>query len=94
MINNFFQYWGTVALNYGEIASHPERVPNIKPFINKYNWGGINYPLKIDDWKTFKKNNPTIALSILYIKKISISSLYFKNYFKLSKTNNSINDSK
>ena len=27
----------TVALNYEEIESHPERVSNIKPFINKYN---------------------------------------------------------
>ena len=29
-----FQYAVTVALNYGEIASHQERVLNIKPFIN------------------------------------------------------------
>ena len=32
-----FQYAVVVALNYGEIESHPERVSNIKPFINKYN---------------------------------------------------------
>ena len=38
-----FQYVVTIALNYGEIGSHPERVSNIKPFINKYNWKGINY---------------------------------------------------
>ena len=47
---------------------HPEKVSNIKPLVNKYNWKGINYPSKIDDWKTFEKNNPTIALNILYIK--------------------------
>ena len=47
---------------------NPERVSNIKWFINKYNWKGVNYPLKIDDWKTFEKNNLTIALDILYIK--------------------------
>ena len=34
---------------------NPERVSNIKPFINKYNWKRINYLLKIDDWKTFDK---------------------------------------
>ena len=27
----------TVALNYEEIESHPEKISNIKPFINKYN---------------------------------------------------------
>ena len=29
-----FQYAATFALNYGEIGPHPERVWNIKPFIN------------------------------------------------------------
>ena len=43
----------TVALNYEEIESHPERVSNIKPLINKYNWKGIKYPTTIDDLKMF-----------------------------------------
>ena len=63
-----FQYAVTGPLNNEEIESHPERVSNIKPFINKYNWKGINYPSKRDDWKAFEKNNPTITLNILYIK--------------------------
>ena len=58
-------------MNYGEIESHPKRVSNIKPFINKYKWKRINYPSKID-WKTFEKNNPTVALNILYIKEKEI----------------------
>ena len=38
-----FQYAVTVPLNYGEIELDPERVSNIKPFINKYkNWKEIN----------------------------------------------------
>ena len=55
----------TVALNYGETKWNPEIVSNITPLINKCNWKGITYPTKIDDWKTFEKNNPTIALNIL-----------------------------
>ena len=39
-----FQYTATVALNYEEIKWNPERVSNIKPFIDKYDWKGINYP--------------------------------------------------
>ena len=50
-----FLYAVTIALNYEEIESHPERVWSIKTFINKYNWEEINYPSKIDDWKTFEK---------------------------------------
>ena len=56
-----FQYVVIVALNYVEIKWNSERVSNIKPFINKYNWKRINYPSKIDDWKMFEKNNPNIA---------------------------------
>ena len=41
-----FQYAATVALNYKEIEWNPERVWNIKPFINKFNWIGMNYPSK------------------------------------------------
>ena len=59
-----FQYAVTVALNYEETESHLERVSNIKLFINKYDWKGVNYPPKIDDLKMFQKNNLTIALNI------------------------------
>ena len=71
----------TVVLNYGEIESHPERVSNIKMFINKYNWKVINYPSKIDDWKTFEKNNPTIALNILYIKEKELCPTYISKIY-------------
>ena len=43
----------------------------IKLFINEYNWDGIKYSSKIDDWKTFEKNNPTISLNVLYTKEIN-----------------------
>ena len=55
---------------------NPERVSNIKPFINKYNWKGISYPSKTDDWKTSEKINPTIALNILYAKVKEICPAY------------------
>ena len=41
----------------------------MKPFINKYTWKGINVPSEKDNWKKFGKNNVTIALNVLYIKK-------------------------
>ena len=70
------QYAATVVLNYQEIKSNPERVSVIKPFINKYNWNGINYPSKIDYWKTREKNNPTVAFNILYTKEKEICPAY------------------
>ena len=66
----------TVVLNCGEIKSHPERDSNIKPCINNYKWQGANYLSKTDNWKTFEKNNPTVALNILYIKEKEICPAY------------------
>ena len=74
--DKYFQYAATVALNYEETESHPERVSNIKQFTYKYNWKGINHPSKSDDWKTFEENNPTIAFHILYIKEKEIWPAY------------------
>ena len=31
------------ALNYQAIETHPERISKLKPYINKYNWEGINF---------------------------------------------------
>ena len=53
-----------------------EKISNIKPFINKYDWKGINYSSKIDNGKTFEKNNPTNALYILSTQKREISPAY------------------
>ena len=39
---------------------------NIKPFINTYNWGGIDFEAGIKDWEKFEKNNKEVALNILY----------------------------
>ena len=43
----------------------PERVTKLKPFINKYNWEGINFAPEKDDWRKLQKNNVTIALNVL-----------------------------
>ena len=69
-----FQYAATVSSNYDNIKWNPERVSNIKPFINKYNWEKLNYPSKIDDWKRL-----AIALNILYTKEKIFSNLYFES---------------
>ena len=66
----------TAVLNYEEIKKNPEIVSNIKPFQSKFNWKGINYPSKIDDWKMFEKNNPTIAPNVSYIKEKEICPTY------------------
>ena len=66
-------------LIYEEIQKDPQRTTKIEPFIDKYNWQGINYPSEKDDWKKIEKNILTIALNVLYAKKEKNSScLCFK----------------
>ena len=38
----------------------------MKPFMDRYNWEGNNYPSEKDDCKNIEKNNLTIALNALY----------------------------
>ena len=64
--NKCSQYSITVALNHQEIENHPERISNIKPFIDKYNWKDIDFPAGVKDWEKFEKNNKEVALNILY----------------------------
>ena len=59
--NNHIKFWK-------KLKEVPQRVSNIKPFIIDYNWEAIICPSKIEDWKRFEKNNPTVAFIILYIK--------------------------
>ena len=70
-----FSYAITVASNHQNMGNNLERISNIKPFINQYNWKDIN--IKEDreklekinmaiDWKKFEQNIKTIALNILF----------------------------
>ena len=47
--NKYFQHAITVALNHQNNENHPERISNIKPFIDQYNWKDIDFPAGIKD---------------------------------------------
>ena len=57
-----FSIFSNCALNYEKIKWNTERVSNIKPFTNKYNWKEINYP----------------SINILYTKEKEIQLLFQK----------------
>ena len=65
--DNDFQNALDDALNYQTIEKDPQRISKLKPYINKYNWEGIEFPAGPKDWKKFERNNKTIALNILFI---------------------------
>ena len=53
--NKCFQYAVTFAVNNEEIKKDAQRITKNKPFINKYNWLGIDFPSEKDDWKSLRK---------------------------------------
>ena len=42
-------------LNHKKVKKGRQRMTKIKPFTDKYNWEGINYPSEKDDWKKYCK---------------------------------------
>ena len=67
MISSNFQNALNDALNYQNIETHPERISKLKPYINRNNWEGIEFPAGPKDWKKFERNNKKTALNILFI---------------------------
>ena len=51
--NECFQYAITAALNHQKTENHSERISNIKPFIDQYNWKDIDFPAGIKEFKNF-----------------------------------------
>ena len=62
-----FQYVIIISLNYQNIGNDPQIISKLKPFINQYNWKGIEFPLCQKDWKKFEQYNMTITLNILFV---------------------------
>ena len=64
--NECFRYAIIAALHHQEIERNPQRISNLKPFVNRYNWKDIEFPSHSKDWGKFKQNNKSIALNILF----------------------------
>ena len=89
--NKCFRDAITAALNYNEIPNHPERISNLMPFFDQYNWKKIEFPSYIKDWKKFEQNNKTIALNILFLKyNTKQIELAYKSKYN-NKRNNKVN---
>ena len=74
-------------LNYQTIKTNPERISKLNPYINKYNWEGIGFPVGPKEWQKFERNNKTVALNILFIphNTKTISVAYRSEYYNKCK---------
>ena len=79
------------SLNYEDIPNHPERISNLMPFFDQYNWKGNEFPSHSKDWKKFEQNNKTIALNILFVpyntKQIRLACKSKYNYKRENQVN-------
>ena len=53
--NNNFQNALNDALNHQTIENNPQKISKLKPYINKYNWEGRNFPAGSKEWQKFEK---------------------------------------
>ena len=65
--------WAVIAaLHHEEIAKDPQRISKLQHFQEQYNWNGLEFPLAIQKIDKFERNNPGIAVNVLFNKKESI----------------------
>ena len=60
-------------LHHEEIGKdHSERISKLKPFAERYNWNGLEFPVAIEKIGKFEKNNQEIAVNVLFTSKKDI----------------------
>ncbi|XP_057296218.1 uncharacterized protein LOC130625168 [Hydractinia symbiolongicarpus] len=55
------------ALHHEEIGTNPQRISKLEPYMEQYSWQAIEFPTSIKDISKFEKNNPDIAVNVLYL---------------------------
>ena len=61
-----FKWAAIAALHHEEIKNKFERISLLKPYENRYNWKGLEFPVSIKKIDKFEKNNPGIAVNVLF----------------------------
>ena len=55
------------------IKKDHQRISRLRPYEKQYNWEGLEFPVSIKKIDKFEKNNPGIAVNVLFSnKKIQI----------------------
>ena len=55
------------ALHHEDIQKDPQRISKLEPYSDLYNWKGLDFPMVVSKIDKFEKNNPDIAVNVLYI---------------------------
>ena len=52
-----------------EIKKDHQRISKLSPYEDQYNWNGLEFALAIQKIDKFERNNPGIAVNVLFNKK-------------------------
>ena len=64
--------WAVIAaLRHEGIKYNPESISLLRSYENQYDWKGLEFPVSIKRIDKFEKNNPGIAVNVLFNKKKS-----------------------
>ena len=59
--------WAVIAaLHHEDIKKDHQRISRLRPYENQYNWKGLEFPVSIKKIDKFEKNNPGIAVNVLF----------------------------
>ena len=62
--------WAIIeALHHEEIKHLPEEISLLRSYENQYNWKGLEFPVSIKKIDKIEKNNPGIAVTVLFRNK-------------------------
>ena len=61
-----FKWAVDAALHHEDIQHHPERIILLRSYEKQYNWKGVEFPVFIKKIDKFEKNNPGIAVNVLF----------------------------
>ena len=64
-----FKWAVNAALCHKDTRNHPERISSLEHYENQYNWEGLEFPVSIKKIDKFEKNNPGIAVNVLFSNK-------------------------
>ena len=65
--------WAVIAsLHHEEIEKDPQCMSKLQPFVERYNWKGLEFPVALKEIGKFEKSNPEIAVNVLSVNKKSI----------------------
>ena len=83
--HKYFQYAVTLALNLDKINSHSERISQIKPFIEQYNWKEIDFPATSKDWKNSNQIMKLHLIFCMYLKILKKIQVAYKSKHNLTR---------